>query len=74
VIFVAPATVIDPIDFTPSVSTLADGFVVYATASILEATYVGGTEVFRYQLVSDSDGIASHLACVQANDLLSPLT
>ena len=74
---------IDPMDFTPSVSTLAnvvtptalqgkivsilgqpEGFMVYSTSSILEAIYTGGTEVFKYITVSDSQGVLSPLSCV----------
>jgi len=73
---------IDPMDFTPSVSTLAnvvtptalqgriisilgkpEGFVIYATSSILEAVYTGGSEVFRYLTVSDMQGVLSPLSC-----------
>ena len=47
---------------------IKDGYVIYATASIILATYIGGTQIFSYAALDSSQGILNTKAVVVADD------
>jgi len=45
---------------------MGEGYIIYSTASIIKATYIGGTNLFKYSVISNTQGILNALGVVTA--------